>query len=232
MKKKCTKCYKIKALSEFYWDSYSKRFMSRCKSCSNTRSREYYGEHRGSIRRYMTRYTQDHQEERKEYDRKYYLANLSKKKARDKEYRVTHREEFKEYQKKHYNEKREAHLANQERYRYKKYGTDPLFRITHLLRSRLWGALKGISKARSTLSLLGCSVQYLKEHLEKQFKSRMTWKNYGAWHIDHRKPCASFDLSKPSEQLKCFNYRNLQPLWAEENRKKSAKYKRRVKSDT
>jgi hypothetical protein len=47
----------------------------------------------------------------------------------------------------------------------------------------------------------------------------MNWDNYGfyGWHIDHIRPCASFDLSKPSEQRKCFNYTNLQPLWATEN---------------
>ena len=37
---------------------------------------------------------------------------------------------------------------------------------------------------------------------------------------------ASFDLSKPSEQKKCFNYTNLQPLWAEENLKKPKGYKK------
>lgn len=53
----------------------------------------------------------------------------------------------------------------------------------------------------------------------------MTWENYGfyGWHIDHIKPCDSFDLMNSKEQEKCFNYRNLQPLWAEENFKKSNK---------
>ena len=49
----------------------------------------------------------------------------------------------------------------------------------------------------------------------------MAWDNYGTgqngkgtqeWQIDHIKPCASFDLSKESEQKKCFHYTNLQPL--------------------
>lgn len=60
----------------------------------------------------------------------------------------------------------------------------------------------------------------------------MTWDNHGRgcngkgleeWHIDHIKPCASFDLSKSKEQLKCFNYKNLQPLWAEDNLSKGSK---------
>lgn len=65
--------------------------------------------------------------------------------------------------------------------------------------------------------LIGCEIDYLLYHIQEQFNPGMTWDNYGDWHIDHIKPCANFDLSKPEEQRKCFNYTNLQPLWAEEN---------------
>ena len=41
--------------------------------------------------------------------------------------------------------------------------------------------------------------------------------------IDHIKPCSSFNLLDESEQLKCFNYKNLQPLWAHENLSKGDK---------
>jgi len=53
----------------------------------------------------------------------------------------------------------------------------------------------------------------------------MTWDNYGyyGWHIDHIKPCASFDLVDEEEQRKCFNYRNLQPLWSGDNFAKNSK---------
>jgi hypothetical protein len=51
----------------------------------------------------------------------------------------------------------------------------------------------------------------------------MSWKNYGKWHIDHIRPCSSFDLSDPQQQRTCFNYSNLQPLWAKDNLNKSNK---------
>jgi hypothetical protein len=75
----------------------------------------------------------------------------------------------------------------------------------------------------NTEELLGCSIENLKKHLEKQFTQGMSWKNYGKWHVDHIKPCANFDLSKKTEQQKCFNYNNLQPLWAVDNLKKGVK---------
>jgi hypothetical protein len=101
-------------------------------------------------------------------------------------------------------------------------------RIIQNLRVRVRDALKKNIKSINTLQLLGCSVDFLKSYLEKQFKPGMSWKNYGydGWHIDHIKPCASFDLAIPEEQRKCFNYKNLQPLWAEENFSKAKNYGR------
>lgn len=53
----------------------------------------------------------------------------------------------------------------------------------------------------------------------------MSWNNYGknGWEIDHIIPCSYFDLTKEENQRICFNYRNLQPLWASENNTKKAK---------
>jgi hypothetical protein len=38
------------------------------------------------------------------------------------------------------------------------------------------------------MKLVGCSIEYLKSHLEKQFTEGMNWSNYGKWHVDHKKP--------------------------------------------
>ena len=85
--------------------------------------------------------------------------------------------------------------------------------------------LKGITKkSTKTLNLLDVkNVSEVKIHLEKQFKNGMTWNNHGEWHIDHIIPCASFNLRCPVQQLACFNYKNLQPLWASDNMSKGAK---------
>jgi hypothetical protein len=52
----------------------------------------------------------------------------------------------------------------------------------------------------------------------------MTWANHGEWHIDHIRPLASFDLRKEDHLVLAFHYTNLQPLWAQENLRKGARY--------
>jgi len=99
-----------------------------------------------------------------------------------------------------------------------------LAKIAGAVRARLHTALRGNKKSAKTAELTGCSFEQLKAHLEKQFRPGMTWDNRGkVWHIDHIKPCAKFDLSLPDAQRACFQYTNLQPLFARENRVKGAK---------
>jgi hypothetical protein len=105
----------------------------------------------------------------------------------------------------------------------KKYYSDINFRLKILLRGRLWKAITRNSKQSSALTLLGCTIDELKIHLEKKFVKGMNWKNYGKWHIDHIKPCCSFDLTDLEQQKICFHYTNLQPLWAKDNIRKNGK---------
>ena len=65
--------------------------------------------------------------------------------------------------------------------------------------------------------MIGCSPQFLKEHLEKQFKDGMNWENYGlyGWHIDHIIPLSS--AQNEDDIYKLCHYTNLQPLWAKDN---------------
>ena len=91
------------------------------------------------------------------------------------------------------------------------------------LRGRISAVIKG-SKSKSTMELVGCDISDFIAHIESQFQLGMKMDNYGRWHIDHRKPCASFDLTDEEEQKKCFHFTNLQPLWGKENLSKGAKF--------
>ena len=105
---------------------------------------------------------------------------------------------------------------------------DPSFKIASNLRGRINSALKaqGAIKSSSLWEVLGCDKQTLILHLESQFTEGMTWQNHttDGWHIDHRKPCAAFDLTNVEEQKLCFHYTNLQPLWSKENQSKNSKW--------
>ena len=98
------------------------------------------------------------------------------------------------------------------------------FRITKSLRDRLYKAITKNNKFTSATSLVGCDIEKLKEHLTNQFSQDMNWENYGEWHIDHKRPCNSFDLKEKEQQNLCFHYLNLQPLWGYENHAKKDKY--------
>ena len=101
----------------------------------------------------------------------------------------------------------------------------PTFKIEMNLRRRIRSAIKDGygERAFKTIELIGCSWLEVREHLESQFTEGMTWDNYGKWHQDHIRPCASFDLRDPIQQQECFHYTNLQPLWAFDNMSKGSK---------
>lgn len=102
------------------------------------------------------------------------------------------------------------------------------FKMRLTLRSRLGTALfrQKAKKLTSTLDLVGCSIEYLREYLETKFQEGMTWDNHGEWHIDHIRPCVSFDLSILEQQRECFHYTNLQPLWASDNLSKGSSWEK------
>jgi hypothetical protein len=103
--------------------------------------------------------------------------------------------------------------------------TNPQFKMAKNLRTRLYVALRDQSAKKDvrTFDLIGCDQSFLRGWLEAKFRPGMTWENYGKWHIDHIKPCASFDLTDLEQQKECCSYKNLQPLWAHDNISKGCK---------
>ena len=185
--------------------------------------------------------------------RETYKKNRKKYLARRKEIRVIDPERYKAYSKNWNKKNPEKRALWSKRYRknnklkyaerqrkwakknrvkingyMKKIRSTPQGKIASSLRARVQVALKNkkLKKSNITFQLVGCSINFLKKYLEKRFKEGMSWRNYGfyGWHIDHIKPVSKFNLLDPKQQKKCFNYKNLQPLWAKENFLKSNKY--------
>jgi len=174
------------------------------------RRKRYYEAHKDEMRRkariHNLIFRRDYPEKKKESDRKYYITKGKAKRLLD----IDHLRKY------------EADRVRRRRRQ------DPAFHLMSVLRSRIPIALRmnnGHKSAR-TMELLGCTILELRKHLEKLWSPGMNWDNWGrnGWHIDHIRPISSFDLSDPEQQKKCFHHSNLQPLWAEENRKKSNHY--------
>ncbi len=258
--KKCSKCGKEKPLSDFYEFSQCRGGVRpECKKChsllakewreknkehKNKKDKEYRENNKEKIQKRHRQYYLEHREEIKNNNflnkekiklktREYYLKHKDKKREYSRQYRLNHPEKIKKdlinYRATHKKEiQKQVNI-----YTFNKRNTDIEFKIKGNLRNRIRLVLKRNTKSGHTLELLGCSVDFLKKHLESQFTDGMTWDNYGlkGWHIDHIKPCCSFDLSKPEEQKTCFHYSNLQPLWWYDNLDKrltDTTYKNRI----
>jgi hypothetical protein len=108
--------------------------------------------------------------------------------------------------------------------------TSEHIRIKKLLSSRIHKAVtrngNGARKAARTMELIGCTIAEVRAHLESHFLPGMTWDNCGrnGWHIDHIRPCYSFNLEDPVQQRICFHFTNLQPMWEADNISKSNRW--------
>lgn len=124
---------------------------------------------------------------------------------------------------------RKGRLANPQKtrdyareYHSRRSKEDINFKLANNLSSLIRSGIKrgGGKKSRKTIELLGCSIEVCRKYIQDQFATGMNWSNHGEWEIDHVKPISTFDLTKKSQQLICFNYKNLQPLWKQENNSK------------
>ncbi len=191
-------------------------------------NRIYRKTHKKQCQIYAKKYRATH---KKDYYN-YYLKNKEKIIKTKHKWYLKNKLKLNEYSRKNYIKNKKRIMIQTKKYIRLKRTTDINFRLRDILRHRIYLVLKLNQKSKSTIKLLGCSIDFLKHHLEKQFTKGMSWSNYGSgwygkgkeqWHIDHIRPCARFDLTKKSEQLKCFNWRNLQPLWAKDNLSKHNK---------
>ena len=152
-----------------------------------------------------------------EKNKKRYLQMASIKRQNNKEY-------FKNYNKIYYLKNKTKIKKENTKRRILQYKTNPLYKLNSTLRKRLNNIiinikLKKLFNTGKIDNLIGCSIEYLKQHLESKFQPGMSWSNhsYRGWHIDHIIPCAKFDLTNEDQRKQCFHWSNLQPLWMMDN---------------
>ena len=161
-----------------------------------------------------------------EKNKRLYWKHRDKLLKRNAEYRLKNSEKIKAHKKIYAKKNKIKIRLYQRKKNLEKYHTDINYKMKSTIRRAIINALKGKDKSKKTLEFLGCSIEYFWKHLELKFTPGMTRENHGrfGWHVDHIIPCAAFDLRCPVQQLTCFHYSNLQPLWWRDNLKKGDKY--------
>ena len=183
-------------------------YLKNRKKCIKKSKKNYIKNFNKISKQYKEKYLKN-KEKILEYQKEYYSLNKEYIKNRVKKYRLNNKIKVRETSRK---------------WKLKNWRENEEFRLKENLRHRIYMALKGKVKSKRTMDLLGTSIDNLWIHLEKSFKLGMTKNNYGKiWQVDHKIPCAAFDLTKPEEQVKCFHFTNLQALFVKENLSKGAK---------
>jgi hypothetical protein len=98
---------------------------------------------------------------------------------------------------------------------------DSLFKFRKLIQNNVRNSFKrkGFSKTSKCREILGADWDVVKRYFESKFLDGMNWDNQGDWHIDHILPISTAVTEE--DVLRLNHYTNLQPLWAEDNIKKS-----------
>lgn len=245
MEKKCNRCNEIKPLNEFHkLSSSSDGRKQPCKECRKVDSKNDYWKDpvksREKAKQQRLSNIEHYLKKEQEYRDK---SDPEKVREYNNQYREKNREKILAQKRQHYYDNKETILGKQKIYNKKnprteyyrnyvmnKYRTNLAYRLQSQIAHRIREAIKyqNANKVKGfnrTHNIVGCTVEELKQHLEAQFQEGMSWDNWtnDGWHIDHIVPCITFDLTDPEQQKLCFHYTNLQPLWAEENLKKSKK---------
>jgi hypothetical protein len=213
MNKVCIKC-KQKLDSSMFHQKCPGSLDNRCKKCRSIIRKLHYIANRdkelANCQKYRTnnrekcklatkKWSQNHRKQLLQYAQRYYQENKT-------QYQQQHKQYYQENKDKLY------------QYRRNRIKTNPALKLRINLARRILSVIKNQSTKKScrTIQLLGCSKEQFKDYFQSKFTIGMTWDAFmrGEIHIDHVIPCVAFDLTKKEEQLKCFNYKNTQPLWA------------------
>jgi hypothetical protein len=208
----CKYCHKELLLSEFpHYKGSLDGHHWQCKQCKSNFNKERYQKKKKEILLKQKEYLQKKKEDPLFIEKRRLRALINNKTEE-------HKKSVLLYNSKEETKKKKAAYE-------RKRKEDPSYKLIVILRRRYYNLITSNPlKKSSVLSLLGCSIEEFRKHIESQFQEGMTWENYGSyWHLDHIIPCSYFDQTDLEQQKICWNYQNLQPLKAKDNLKKGAK---------
>ncbi|MFA5346538.1 MAG: hypothetical protein WC294_00205 [Methanoregula sp.] len=242
--RECTSCGVPKPLSAFPIDKKRKDGVrAQCKLCRQAVNRIWKEANPGAVARHNKNWRESSPGHGNEYMRNYRTVKPEIIAKIRKNYNHSHKESIKEYRKRWRLENREKYLESRreqsKKYRAKnkervaevqrksqlKRRLDPGVVLHQRMSCAVYLSLKRNKQGRRWEELLGFTCAQLKTHIEKLFLPGMSWENIGEWHIDHKIPKAVFNFSSYSDIdfKKCWDIKNLQPLWSVDNLKKNNK---------
>lgn len=230
--KKCSKCKKDKKLSEFNHNKQKKDGLRvTCRECDNAYNVIYRRINKEEMSERAKNKYRENPEKKKQYEKNH----KEEANARKKKYIKNNPEKRLEQSRNYYHRNKDAVRARAKsnkdktnKWRREYNASHPQARIAHNLRTSIGRVIKGESNGGRLCKLLGCDMNFYKEHLELQFTEGMNWNNYGngvgKWCIDHSRPLESFNLENEDECKMAFHWSNTKPMWYSLNCSKGAKY--------
>ncbi len=192
--KVCSKCGEEKLLGEFGGDKTKKYGVEgQCKLCK----KQYRKENRERRLEYDKKYNKDNKEKRKKYreDNKEKIADKRKERYQDnRELFIERSRQYRQANKDKINKWTRSQIKNNEQYRIRKN----LCRNLHHVLNNI-----GKRKNASILTYIGCSIEYLQEHLNST--KNPEWGD--DLHIDHIIPKGDEWLAYIDGLIDVYNYK-------------------------
>lgn len=247
MIKICIKCNKEKDDTQFALRKDTGKHNNICIECQKLQKHNYYKNNIASILDNVKIYRKENKLNISIKKKNYYNFNKEIILNKSKNFYEENKENIREVQKEYYENNKDQIISrtqnNNKNYRNNRRKIDPEFKLRGDISSIIRLALKsngGDKKGHSVMKYLPYSIRELKEHLEKQFESWMTWQNHGSynrkyyddkntttwtWHIDHIIPQSKLLYSSMEDDNfhKCWSLENLRPLKSIDNIKKGDK---------
>jgi hypothetical protein len=227
-------------------------FQGTCRECASVRNSERYKKNQHDIRLKQSMYYRNNLEKFKAKSARYRKLNTEKLKVQNKKYqtdnklkikarrsayyqsnsdsiklqrsvyRKEHPQEIAVSKAKYYTLNRNTISTHHAEYRRNRACSDPLFKFVCSIRSMMCSSFKRkkCSKTYPTTQILGCSIEIFVQHIQSLFQPGMTLENHGKWHLDHIVPLATAKTEE--DVIRLCHYTNLQPLWYEDHKRKTA----------
>ena len=206
MRSTCKDClHKHNVQNKEHQTEYNKKYWVKTKVKQKEKNKIWRDNNKDNVKKTMKIWCENNKEHKKQMDKAYKIANWDKIKASLAKWNRANYADMKS------NPNRADELAQY------KIKTNTSRRIREIL---------GQDKSEKCMNYVGCTLSKFKIMLETKFTDGMNWNNYGenvngekkyAWQIDHKIPCKAFNMTNEVHRKACFHYKNLQPLWWNDN---------------